>query len=209
MQEYAARLEALAQLWNRVERRVKELEQFRGEAFIPAINEMRYAGRRITDALALIILPNPTSEQREKIDEHLVLAKSYLINADHDITDAILFVVLRFIAAVIREHGTQKIIERCPSFKTAYPIVLTCKEIIQGSREDREKRVEDYLRIADEYLPEVTKIYYALLNDKELALRNPDEQIGKISARVDVAALFAMAGAGAGILALIFLYLGG
>jgi hypothetical protein len=45
MNDIDRRLAEIALLWNQVERRAKEIEQFRGEAVIPCINEMRYAGQ--------------------------------------------------------------------------------------------------------------------------------------------------------------------
>jgi hypothetical protein len=40
------RLGEVAARWNAIERRMKEIELFRGEAMIAAVNELRYAGRR-------------------------------------------------------------------------------------------------------------------------------------------------------------------
>ena len=171
--------------------------------FIPAINEMRYAGRRIADALAIIVLVEKTPEQLKQIDEHLIIAKSYLINADHDITDGVIFIVIRLVDAVIRAHGQNKIVNNYPSFLEAYSALAESQRLIQDSREDRNKRIEDYRKIADEYLPKLTKLYTALLDNRELALADTAAELGGISERVDIAALFAM-GAAAGFLALIF-----
>ena len=55
---------------------------------------MRYAGRRIVDALSLST-NNPDGSQDAAIEEQLIVAKTYLINADHDITDSVSFIVLR------------------------------------------------------------------------------------------------------------------
>jgi hypothetical protein len=74
--------------WNRIERRAKEVETFKGEARIPAINEMRYAGRRIVDFLVAT-----SSDDHEAARDHLIMAKAYLLNADHDLTDTTLFIV--------------------------------------------------------------------------------------------------------------------
>lgn len=86
MAEIDRHLAEIAALWNQVERRAKLVEQFRGEAVIPCINEMRYAGRRIVDVVIAerTGVPNPDFNTAEQ----LAIAKNFLFNADHDLTDA-------------------------------------------------------------------------------------------------------------------------
>ncbi len=158
MNQYSARLAALAKLWNRVEKRVKEVEHFRGEALVPAINEMRYAGRRLADALTLMVAEVPQADDPAQIDEHLIIAKSYLINADHDVTDSICFVVIRQVDGVIRQHGRDEIAKHYPDFWNVYPAVLESQKIIQGSREERQKRAVEYEKLADDYSPMLTAL---------------------------------------------------
>jgi hypothetical protein len=97
MNETALRqLRELHSLWNKIERRAKDAEQFRGDSIIAAINEMRYAGRRIVDVLgAMHLVAEDASTNDDDIAENLIVAKTYLINADHDITDAICFSLTR------------------------------------------------------------------------------------------------------------------
>lgn len=101
----AALLAELAKEWNRIEGRAKEIESFRGEAIMASINEMRYAGRRVVDFL---VATNQEGLSEAQITEHLVVARTYLVNADHDLTDAVIFFVHQRFAAIQKRHGRQK-----------------------------------------------------------------------------------------------------
>jgi hypothetical protein len=176
MQELAARLAEVAKLWNRIERRAKAAEQIRGEAIIPAINEMRYAGRRVVDGLAAVEWPvpgAPDDARLQELDEHLIMAKNYLVNADHDITDAICFLVLSRVSQAVEQHGMLRVCTVYPAFSELYPAVLEAQEIIRGSREDRRQRVAEYEKLADVYIPKFEELYRKLTQTRDLAVSEP------------------------------------
>lgn len=84
-EEFTDALAKLAAHMNKIERRLKQAEQLREEVVIPGINELRYAGRRFIDAWAISALPSITDEQKKEARDHLVVARQYLENADHDV----------------------------------------------------------------------------------------------------------------------------
>lgn len=80
----------LLEEWATIEGKLKDSEHLARGVIVPAINELRYAGRR------LLMVANIVSKARIKRDEvselrkELILARQYLQNADHDIADAYL-----------------------------------------------------------------------------------------------------------------------
>jgi len=169
-------LREIATLWNKVELRAKLAVQIRFEVVIAAVNEMRYAGRRLVDTLLLIEDGAPA----EEINRELNITKNYLINADHDITDAILFFIHKRIARTIDQHGFQATAKHLPDFTTVYPQVRDANEAIRGSRADRQSRSAAYDKLADDYVPLICAFYDKLIKidalrvadvmDKRLAL---------------------------------------
>jgi hypothetical protein len=199
MHDSSVRLAELATIWNKVERRAKAAEQFRGEAIIAAINEMRYAGRRIVDAWALASKPD-AEIYREQIDEHLVIAKSYLMNADHDLTDSVCFIVIKRVDATVARHGLLKTKRECPEFDRLYPAVITAKDIVQGSREDRARRNAEYDRLSQQLLPQLETLFRHLQENRELALTDATTaQFREVWGKLDFLQRVVFVGAGAGI----------
>jgi len=199
MDDFHARLADLAATWNRVEKRAKAAEQFRGEAIIPAINEMRYAGRRVVDALAAIN-DRDNAERHPEIDEHLTVARNYLTNADHDITDAVCFVVLKRVSATIEQHGMLRIKAQCPEFENLYPVVRIAMETVQGTREDRIKRAAQYKALAEDYQPKLEDLCKRLVDNRALALEDPSTgELRKIWRRIGWLNFIVVIGAFAGV----------
>lgn len=156
----------LSKEWNRIERRAKEIESFRGEAIVAAINEMRYAGRRIVDFLALANDEASSDAARD----HLIVAKTYLINADHDLTDSVIFVMHQRISATEKKYGRKRICEVCPGFADLYPLVQEAQEIVKISREDRLTRLDAYRRLAEEYVPKLIALHKQMVATDALSI---------------------------------------
>lgn len=174
MSEIAERLKALAAFWNRLESRTKAAEQFRHQTITASINEMRYAGRRIVDCLNVMNNGDGSEKAISEINEHLIIAKTYLINADHDITDSICFVIHKRISRTVNRYGIDKVCQHVDKFGEIYPLVAEANKIIQGSREDRLVRIKEYERLRDEYLPKLMPLYDSLVKVPELAVEEPE-----------------------------------
>ena len=172
------KLSKLAAHWNKIEARLKEAEQFREESVTAAINEMRYAGRRIIDVLQE--LETTGWAQSDKVDEDLIVAKNYLINADHDITDGICFFAHRRLRRVLEHHGRAKVERYCSDFVSLFPDIIKAQEIIRGSREDRTSRMNEYENLATNYLPIIMELHNNIRETYELHL--PDD----IPSRLDI-----------------------
>lgn len=198
MQQFADKLAELATTWNRIERRAKEYEHFQNGANVAAINEMRYAGRRIVDAIAILAKNGNELEVRD----HLVVAESYLVNADHDVTDGICFVVMRRLDRVIKRYSRERIAKHYPAFWETYALVVKAQKIVQGSREDRALRKAEYAKLAEEYLPKFDELYSVLINEPALRVRDDSEELAAIRARVIFVQVVSIVGSIASLLAL-------
>ena len=133
--EFADALAVLAAHMNKIEKRLKQAEQLREEVVIPAINELRYAGRRFVDAWALCALKSPTEEQKQEARDHIVIARQYLQNADHDCTDAICFFIHGEINRIQRQYGVEEIVKVYPDYTKFARQMSDANDIISGTRE--------------------------------------------------------------------------
>ena len=162
---------------------------------------MRYAGRRLADVLYLRDYGDTIQDRDFQILENLIVAKTYLINADHDVTDEICFVVHRYISRLVEKYGVPKITHLCPEFGAFYPRVKAAYTIIQGSRENRINRIEDYERLETEYAPYALHIHDILLHIPELSIYEPD--LHALRVRVTLIRNLAIVASVAGIFGLI------
>jgi hypothetical protein len=179
MDEYAERLTALAAHWNTVEGRIKQYENFSGDANASAINELRYAGRKLVDALDLMV-------RKEDAGTAITIAENYMVNADHDVTDGVCFIVLKHLNRVIKKHSLETIGEHYPDFWDIYPLVRQAQKIVEGSREDRINRKADYAKLANEFLPKLRELHERLLAIKALHVPDEADELRAIKARVAI-----------------------
>lgn len=192
MDEGARRhLAEVTALWNRIEERAKEVEHFRGEAIVACINEMRYAGRRVVDVLHY--QENGTAPADFDARENLAIAKNYLINADHDLTDAVIFFAHIRILRVIDQHGLDKVCSLCSGFKDLYPSLKEAQEIVKGSRADRTRRRAEYDRLAADYVPKIIDLHRRLEGIQALQVKQ-DEALAQVGLWVRVTAGLSLAG---------------
>ncbi|MGV8840148.1 MAG: hypothetical protein ACWA6X_07570 [Bauldia sp.] len=196
------RLQYIRDYWNELEARVKEVEQIRQEPLVAAINEMRYAGRRIVDVLHLLAANGGVYDKA--VEDELVVAHTYLVNADHDATDGVCFYAHKRIRRVIEVHGVAKLQKHVPEFESLYPEILKAQETIRVSRKDRPSRSEEYDKLAKSYVPRLMA-----LNERMravLALRVEDDvpkRINILQRNVVIVGWLALAGSAASIISLI------
>jgi len=83
-------LEELLEYWAKIEGKVKDAEHLAQGVIVPAINELRYAGRRLLMVASIVSRSKISKEETQCIKEELIKARQYLQNADHDVSDGIL-----------------------------------------------------------------------------------------------------------------------
>jgi len=151
MGEMSKQLAELAAYWNGVEERIKATEQLRSETVIPAINELRYAGRMFVEAWAIQQNGAATDTDTESFEEKIVIARQYLVNADHDAIDAALVYVYRNVKYAVKRYQPSKIQAYIPDFLTMLDKIEIFEAKIRESRKNRDLRNQIYREIIPHY----------------------------------------------------------
>lgn len=121
-------LDLLLERWDSVQKRLKEAELISLEAVIPAVNEMRYVGRVLVTALRKESI---NSDERRKA---LNIADQYLVNADHDISDALIFFFQNKADTLNSRFGAGAIIQKLPSYQEFLEDLEKARKIVIESR---------------------------------------------------------------------------
>lgn len=157
--EQKSKLHTLLADWNRIQGRLKRAEQISQLAVVPAINEIRYAGRMLVSALSASPedIPNgiPTTA------EALVSARQYLKNADHDISDALAYFFQGRVDEINRTFGAHAVIERYPGYADLLKYLERSRELVIASRANLGSRDKNYAEIAD-VIEKIIENYFIL-----------------------------------------------
>ncbi len=154
--------------WGRVQGELKEAEQINQLAVIPAINELRYAGRILVAALARhsqdLDLGAETDDPEigeKSLEETIAIASQYITNAEHDISDALIYFFQKRADEINGRFGAKSVIARYPQYEEFINKLKEARHLIIDSRSDINKRHENYKSIKDitRYLIEA---YYVL-----------------------------------------------
>jgi hypothetical protein len=147
--EILPEISRLLAYWKVIEFWIKRAEQVNGDAVIPAINELRYASRQLFNATTVLMQPAVSPSEMKHIRKRITIAEQYLLNAEHDICDAIIGVYQETIQRLDTEFGTTAITVYCPEYPFLKQTVDTCLELIAEARRHYEKRAENYKAIRE------------------------------------------------------------
>lgn len=159
--ETRAALNETVELWDRAERNIKRAERVSGEVVFPAINELRYAGRRLIDAFRVANKTEgeKTAEDRRDFHSYIFDVKQNCIRAEHDVIDAIVLFVHQRIELLQKEYGPSITHQYFPKLAELQGKMRNVDDIVIESRGNRQDRQEEYARIGDEYLDEIIALY--------------------------------------------------
>ena len=152
--------------WDLAETTIKRSEQVANDVVIPAINELRYAGRRIIDALNAAQLP----DHEVKVAAYLEDARFNCHRARHDAMDAALDIIARDFDNLTKRLGYDAVTRAYPGFSALYADFAIARSKIAASRGDRENRDAIYKSIEQVDFPGIADRYAALLTCKPIAL---------------------------------------
>jgi hypothetical protein len=161
--EEKQKLVELFERWNEVQGNLKQAEQINQLAVIPAINELRYAGRILVHALARGLhqfdLADETKDAElngSSLSESMVIAGQYLTNAQHDISDALVYFFQQRVDELNGRYGAAAITEKFPDYAELIKRLRKCRELVIESRKDLSKRGQNYkeMRGHSDYLIE-------------------------------------------------------
>ena len=148
-------LQVIRREWDKAEHAIKIAEQISGQVVFPAIKELRYAGRRIIDALAVIANSGSEQEFRALIDD--ALFDCY--RARHDAVDAAISTILAEIRVAFRTLGYRPVLDAFPDARKLLLALIAAQEKVASSRGIRKDRDKLYADIENVDLPELVRLY--------------------------------------------------
>lgn len=159
---YADILRDIQKEWNKAEAAIKQSEQVALAVSIPAITELRYAGRRLVDALDLA----HNNGDDEKIRALLEDARFCCHRAQHDAIDAAIAKIGIDLDDLTSKLGFEAVIQSYPEFRDLYADFGCSRAKIVNSRGKRDDRNGIYDAITSVDLPSLVGRY-----DKLMAVR--------------------------------------
>src|SRR6056297_2020311 len=114
------RIMQLLKQWQYIEYWLKRAENLGEGVIIASVNELRYAGRMLFGSVALLLGKNKfDQETRKKIQDKITVAEQYMVNAQHDIVDAVVLISSEQLNQVLSRFRRSDI-ERCFQDFTAH-----------------------------------------------------------------------------------------
>lgn len=156
--------------WNSAEKAIKHAENVDGEVIIPSINELRYAGRRIVDAL------HAKNTDLEKAVTLLRDAKFDCHRAKHDAVDAATSKMIGDLSAALEYLTANVVMANFQSFSRFYKNLTTVRQKIAISRENREDREIIYDTILSVDLDGLIQDYNEFTACEPLMVKIADQQ---------------------------------
>jgi hypothetical protein len=162
---YAELLRDIQGEWNKAEAAIKRSEQVALEVAFPAISELRYAGRRIVDALDAA----HCGAGDEKVRALLEDARFCCHRSQHDAIDAAMAKIGIDIDDLTSRLGFDAVIEAYPEFREFYADFTVGRNKIANSRENRKDRVAIYDAIVAVDLPRLIACYEKMMAVRPIA----------------------------------------
>jgi hypothetical protein len=165
--------EELARLltyWKTIEFWIKRAEQINGQAVIPAINELRYASRQIFQAVKLLEKEALNAGEWHVVQKRLIIGEQYLLNADHDVCDAIISFFAENIKHLDKSYGVSDISMFFVEYPSLRDRVRECYDLIANSRGEYDERQKNYGSIRSNHFAHILGAYQKLV-DAEVSAR--------------------------------------
>lgn len=148
-------LDKIRSEWDQAEEDIKRAEQVCLDIIVPAVKELRYAGRRLIDLIQKVIT-DPTSEDVPKL---LTDAEFDCHRARHDAIDAASSKIAIQLE-IMREKLTYEVLlQVAPEYRDIALKVLAIREKIAKSRKDRKNRAAIYAVIETAEFPALVDAY--------------------------------------------------
>jgi hypothetical protein len=143
--EVLAALSAIETHWNSAEAYVKHVERLRRGLVVGAsINELRYAGRRMVEAYALVRENPHDPSVRAKSMELLREVKHFCLRAQHDAIDAAVTYIDQALAKLEEDFGPDLLHEKFSKYLQMKQTLQEISAIMSQSRGDRTLRDQLY-----------------------------------------------------------------
>lgn len=165
--EHLALLTSIAAEWNKAEEHIKVAEQVCDNIVIPAIKELRYAGRRIVDAIGKM----QSAETHSEVIAFLKEAQFDCHRARHDAIDAATSKLSIDLDIMEKKLGLEVILPVYPDFPSLYKRLNALRVKIRQSRKDRENRAAIYSVLEGDDFPALVDKFNDMRRSEELMVR--------------------------------------
>lgn len=164
-------LEKLIEQWNIAERRIKKAEQVRGnEVVASAIFELRYAGRKLIDALQIASNEDwrENEELRDAIHRYLADAIEDCVKSKHDAIDSMLDFVTRWFYEIEETLGLSELQKYFPNYIEVTGKIIEIQDKVSESRGDRHLgRDQIYDEVEQDGYDDILSLYKAMRTSKD------------------------------------------
>jgi hypothetical protein len=151
--------------WNHIQGQLKRAEQISQSAVIPAVNELRYAGRLLVGVMARV---ESTEENGlPSIEEAIITSSQYLTNAEHDISDALIYFYQKKVDDLNLRYGAKAIASEFPEYQNIVEWLKQARNLVIESRANLSGRKKRYHQIR-EITDKITKNFFILIDSEVL-----------------------------------------
>ena len=140
--------------WDKTEKWIKDGEFIVGDAIIPSINEMRYAGRQLVDACRMA-----QNSDSQKAMGHVLKARADLMKARHDVVDACIGHIYDNVEEAQNRLGAGNILKHFPDYGEILALLDDIGKKISESRENRKQRDEIYSDLMEGDMKKIFAVY--------------------------------------------------
>ena len=158
MEQIIQHKEILAEIrveWDKAENSIKIAEQIGGKVVFPAVKELRYAGRRIIDALALCSVDGKSDKIKPLLED--ALFDCY--RAKHDAVDVVISIIASELNVATKRIGYRAILAAYPELSKFVEVLNAAQEKIASSRGMRDERDALYTALEQIELKQLVSRY--------------------------------------------------
>jgi hypothetical protein len=156
--------------WNKAEKAIKQAENVDGEVVIPAIFELRYAGRRLIEALEC--KDKDPGRAIELIRDTLFFCH----RSRHDAIDAATSKMAGDLGVATEYLSAAILMQNFPDFSEFYAEMLAVRQRMAESREKRNDRDAIYASIEANNLDRLVELYSRFRACEPLMLRAMEQE---------------------------------
>ena len=173
--DYEELLSDISQEWDIAEREVKMAEQLHKKVVFPAIKELRYAGRRLADALAAIT----RGEDDKEIRGLLADARFACHCARHDVIDASMLKMGVDLSLALEKLGHEAVLGAFPEYPKLVRSVQEAQTLIATARQKRNERYDIYEELQKAQFPALIEQFKEFQSNEPLMKKIAGKEKGK------------------------------
>jgi hypothetical protein len=190
---FSENLNKVVEAWNAAEEDIKAAEQIEKKVITPSINELRYAGRRLVEALQKIDDEVDHDRAAALLDD----AWFDCLRARHDAIDSALMKMALDCEAAVKRLGPRAVVATFPNFSSLLRLLESANQKIRQSRRDRNNRDAIYETVSTVDFPRIIELFDEFRASESLMkhLATRDRRVVTISLGLGVlGVLFGIAG---------------